>query len=258
MLIRSHVYIASCFVIGIFGGCSDNHEPSSTHPHSDDHVLAQNGEAISERIIASKEEETRTKKSSRSADAHTHGDAELAVVLEKGSVTIELDTPLYNILGFEHAPETQAQKAAELQLTRSSDLFEFNSKANCKNLSQDQNISLFDKAEADEHSDHDDEGHDEENHHEDHDDEEGHDAHHQDESHNDEAHKDEAHKDEAHNDVLLTYEFKCEHPLKLSHLNVNLFEFFEELSEVDVTFLGPATQKQVTLTRTQRQLDITP
>ena len=73
MLIRSHVYIASCFVIGIFGGCSDNHEPSSTHPHSDDHVLAQNGEAISERIIASKEEETRTKKSSRSAAvSYTH------------------------------------------------------------------------------------------------------------------------------------------------------------------------------------------
>ena len=247
MLIRSHIYIASCFIIGIFGGCSDNHEPSSTHPHSDDHVLAQKGEAISERIIASKEEETRTKKSSRSADAHTHGDAELAVVLEKGSVTIELDTPLYNILGFEHAPETQAQKTAALQaalqLTRSSDLFEFNSKANCKNLSQDQNISLFDKAETDEHSGHDDEGHDEENHHEDHDDEED---------------QDEAHKDDAHNDVLLTYEFKCEHPLKLSHLNVNLFEFFEELSKVDVTFLGPATQKQVTLTRTQRQLDITP
>ena len=254
MLLRSYVYIAVFLAAGVLTGCSDNHEHGSPHsqPHSDDHVLAQNGEAISERIIASKEKETRTKKSSRSADAHTHGDAELAVVIEKGSVTIELDTPLYNILGFEHAPETQAQKAAvlqaELQLTRSSDLFEFNSKANCKNLSQDQNISLFDKAEADEHSDHDDEGHDEENHHEDHDDEEGQDAHHQDESHN----------DEAHNDVLLTYEFKCEHPLKLSHLNVNLFEFFEELSEVDVTFLGPATQKQVTLTRTQRQLDITP
>ena len=259
MLMHSYLYIAVFLAAGVLTGCSDNHEHGSPHsqPHSDDHVLAQKGEAISERIIASKEEETRTKTSSRSADAHTHGDAELAVVIEKGSVTIELDTPLYNILGFEHAPETQAQKAAalqaELQLTRSSDLFEFNSKANCKNLSQDQNISLFDKAEADEHSDHDDEGHDEENHHEDHDDEEGHDAHHQDESHNDEAHE-----DEAHNDVLLTYEFKCEHPLKLSHLNVNLFEFFEELSEVDVTFLGPATQKQVTLTRTQRQLDITP
>ena len=259
MLMHSYLYIAVFLAAGVLTGCSDNHEHGSPHsqPHSDDHVLAQKGEAISERIIASKEEETRTKTSSRSADAHTHGDAELAVVIEKGSVTIELDTPLYNILGFEHAPETQAQKAAalqaELQLTRSSDLFEFNSKANCKNLSQDQNISLFDKAEADEHSDHDDEGHDEENHHEDHDDEEGHDAHHQDESHNDEAHE-----DEAHNDVLLTYEFKCEHPLKLSNLNVNLFEFFEELSEVDVTFLGPATQKQVTLTRTQRQLDITP
>ena len=244
MLLRSYVYFMSFVMTVMFAGCSDIRDSNLIHSDSDDHIVVQKDRFVSASKVLPKEP---TPNASRSADAHTHGDAELAVVLEKGSVTIELDTPLYNILGFEHAPETQAQKAAALQaalqLTRSSDLFEFNSKANCKNLSQDQNISLFDKAEADEHSGHDDEGHDEENHHEDHDDEED---------------QDEAHKDDAHNDVLLTYEFKCEHPLKLSHLNVNLFEFFEELSQVDVTFLGPATQKQVTLTRTQRQLDITP
>lgn len=239
---RSHICIAGILIAGIIGGCSDERESLSNEPRSADHVVAESHTSISEQKYD--EIDLQPKTSSRSADAHTHGDAELAVVLEKGVVTIELDSPLYNILGFEHAPETEAQEAAaqkaEQQLARGSELFTFNAKANCKSLSKNQHISLFGNTAADE--DHD------EYHHEDHDDEEDHDVHDSEEPHN----------NESHNDILLTYEFGCQHPLKLSYLNVNLFEFFEELSEVDVTFLGRSTQKQGTLNRKQRQLDITP
>jgi Protein of unknown function (DUF2796) len=43
--------------------------------------------------------------------AHVHGVAQLDVlVLEEGKVTVALETPLDNVLGFEHQPRTQAEK----------------------------------------------------------------------------------------------------------------------------------------------------
>ena len=241
MLQRSYIYVVIFLMTIVGAGCSDNHETTSVHTHTDDNVLVRKNDTIAAQQMLPKEE-IATK--SRSAEAHTHGDAELAVVLEKGVVTIELDSPLYNILGFEHAPETEGQKEkaqkAEQQLALGSELFTFNPKANCQSLSKDRHISLFGKAMAHEYTDHE---QDHEDHSEDHEGEEDHDA---------------LDAGESHNDILLTYEFGCQYPLKLSYLNVNLFEFFEELSEVDVTFLGPATQKQITLNRKQRQLDITP
>jgi len=57
----------------------------------------------------------------------------MAIVLDGRQLIIELDTPLYNVLGFEHAAETAAQKAtvlrAETILSKSGDLFTFNSEA---------------------------------------------------------------------------------------------------------------------------------
>lgn len=56
-----------------------------------------------------------------SAEAHVHGEAELNIVVEGEDVLVEFISPLENLLGFEHAPETAAQKQAyedmEQQLT---------------------------------------------------------------------------------------------------------------------------------------------
>jgi len=167
---------------------------------------------------------------SRSADSHTHGDAQLAIVLENGAITIELDSPLYNILGFEHAPETDAQKATlsqvEKQLGGGNELFTFNSGADCKPFSETHKVTLFND------DDHDDD-------------------------HTDEKHHETEHDESSHKDVLLSYEFRCESPTSLSNISVNLFEFFNELSEVDVTYLGPSSQKQVTLTPKNSKVEIT-
>ena len=188
-------------------------EPSTDHTHHETH-----------------DDEAHDEAETRSADSHTHGDAELAVVLENGVVTIELDTPLYNILGFEHAPETEAQKTAvetaEAQLGRAEALFTFNAKADCAVKSAAKDVHLF---EHDDHSDHDD--------HDDHDEHKGHD-------------------EDAHKDVILQYEFACKNSNALSNVSVNLFELFGELSEIDATYLGPTTQRQVKLTAANSQMDI--
>lgn len=236
----------------MLAACSDGHDGSAHETHSSDHVATQDAmsnlktESVDIKIESDKANETT--RATRSADAHTHGDAELAIVFENNMLTIELDTPVYNILGFEHAPETDIQKAAfkkaELDLGRGDTLFTLNNQANCTSLSNDVTVALFDT------DMHDEESHDEkDDHHHEH--KETHDK----DEHQDEAHADE-HDEDKHTDVVLSYEFKCQNPEKLSNLRINLFEFFEKLSEIDATILGPSTQKQVTLTRNQSQLDI--
>lgn len=44
--------------------------------------------------------------------AHVHGSGELRVAIEKSELTVEFRSPLNNLLGFEHAPRTDAQRAA--------------------------------------------------------------------------------------------------------------------------------------------------
>lgn len=44
--------------------------------------------------------------------AHEHGVASLDVVLDGNSLLISLDSPLDNLLGFEHAPRNEKQRAA--------------------------------------------------------------------------------------------------------------------------------------------------
>ena len=230
-------FSVSCFfAASLIMACSNHHEDAHSGDHHDENHKAQkhteapsnSGENSGEDNHADEAEHDHER---RSADAHTHGGAEVAIVLDGNDVTIELDSPLYNILGFEHAPETDAQTAtleqAELQLEQSAALFTFNAAANCSTLSNDLHVALFDK-----------------------------DAHEEDE--HDEDHHEDDHEEETHKDVLLTYGFSCQNPAKLKNVTINLFEFFPELSEVSATYLGPATQKQLVLTRKQRQMDITP
>jgi len=176
----------------------------------------------------------------RSAEAHTHGNAELAIVLENEAIIIEFDSPLYNILGFEHRPETEAQKrrvmSAETQLSQADGLFVFNSEAACRPSSQIENIQLFENQKSPSSADHD-HSHDEDHSHD---------------------HKDEGDENNTHKDMRLTYRFSCDNSSAIKNVSVNLFEAFENLSDVDVVYLGPSTQKQLTLNRNNSEMDLLP
>lgn len=194
----------------------------------------------------------------RSAEAHSHGDAELAIVLEGRFVTVEFDTPLYNVLGFEHSPDTDDQKAtvksAEAILGRGGDLFEFNNDADCVTKADMKTVTLFETSleSHDDHSSDHKHGHEEEGH------EEKHDDHHDDETDGHEANEDAHGNDhsDTHKDVILQYEFECQKPKALSNVSVNLFEYFKELSEIDVTYLGPSVQRRIELTPNNNSMDM--
>jgi hypothetical protein len=236
-------------MLGLVSACSDTPASVSGSEPSEEKSAALKVERPAENqnkktVLAPREDPVvSTAQISRSAEAHTHGNAELAVVLEKGRVTVELESPLYNILGFEHAAETPAQKTrvsqAESQLAKAAVLFGFDSDADCKAASTNQTVALFDvSAKKDSHSDHD---------------------HHSGDDHQGEEGEPEAgnHSNESrHKDIVLRYEYLCENPSALSNVSVNLFEFFENLSEIDVTYLGPSIQKQETLTRNSWKMDV--
>ena len=69
------------------------------------------------------------------APAHQHGVAALDVGVEPSRVTLELDTPLDNLLGFEHAPRSDAEReraaAVVKQLRAGDSLFRIDSAAGC-------------------------------------------------------------------------------------------------------------------------------
>ena len=44
-----------------------------------------------------------------SLDAHVHGEAELNIVFEGQELLIELESPSFNLVGFEHEPKTSDQ-----------------------------------------------------------------------------------------------------------------------------------------------------
>ena len=141
-------------------------------------------------------------------------------MLDGTRITAALETPLYNLVGFEHEAETQAQKAAahkaESLLANAGQLLTFSSKAECAPSDKAITIELG--------------GHDE-GHHDEH--------------------------SEAHKDIALEYAYHCHHPENLQDITVNLFEHFEHMSEIELIYLGPDTQKQDVLNRNKIRVKLT-
>lgn len=83
----------------------------------------------------------------RQAGSHVHGDATLLMALDGDVLVIELESPLYNLLGFEHAPKTELQgktlERAEVTLGMPENLFVLNNEAACA-VEPSKNIHLLD------------------------------------------------------------------------------------------------------------------
>jgi Protein of unknown function (DUF2796) len=69
------------------------------------------------------------------AHAHVHGNIQLGIALDGPTVTVNIDTPLESLIGFEHAPRSAAQKQIASRwsslLTQGARLLRFNPEAGC-------------------------------------------------------------------------------------------------------------------------------
>lgn len=176
---------------------------------------------------------------------HVHGVIELGVVVEDQAFSVSLRAPLADVIGFEHAPEDDAQaervSAAVALLTDASAMFGLPEAAGCElqGVSIDGPDFIRDSIAADEHHDHDDgNGHDDDHDHEhesDHDHDGDHD-HGADDAHDDHDHDGESHG--SHADIDAEYLWECATPSALGTLEIPFVEQFQGLEEIQVQILS--------------------
>lgn len=79
--------------------------------------------------------------------AHVHGIADMNLVLEGNTLSIDLESPMDNTLGFEHPPKSAAEKQAvaamQQTLQQSDRLFRINAEAGCKAAAPQIESALF-------------------------------------------------------------------------------------------------------------------
>lgn len=161
-----------------------------------------------------------------SLGAHEHGAAQLNVVLDGKVLELQLESPAMNLVGFEHAAKSDADKAkvaaAHSQLEQPQALFGLNA-GDCTISKQELESPLFaDHADTHEHK-------------HDHDHETSH--------------------DNEHSDIHAHYSLDCQKPEELKQLNLGeLFKRFPATEKIQVQLIGPNGQQGLELTPAQPTL----
>ena len=167
--------------------------------------------------------------------AHVHGIAHLNVALEGKKLYMEFVSPAANIVGFEHAPKTQAERdaveSARNTLKNGEAVFKLPPAAGARLVE----ASVVSEAEHDTH----------------HDAEHGHEGegHHEEKAGKGHTHHDaDDHDRETHSDFKAVYRFVCQNPDKLANIEVRLFELFPGIEEIEVQVLTETKQTAMELT----------
>ena len=196
----------------------------------------------------------------REHGAHEHGRGTLDVAVEGEELVVELRMPAVNVVGFEHAPGTDAEREAVRQaLARFKDpaaVLVPSPDAECEPERVETGFPGMGPGGPREHHDedehehkheHDDDGEagdkDEDEHH-------GHDEHDDDEHHDDEHEPGEPGMDsgaEAHSELHATYHFHCHAPERLDRIQVHVFELLHDAEEIEVRVVTPMLQKSMDL-----------
>lgn len=192
----------------------------------------------------------------RSLGAHEHGHGTFNFAVEGKEVLMELEVPGADIVGFEHAAESAADKAAVASafaiLEKPLELFILPTAAGC--TVSDTEVTLAGEDDHDTHAHEKDEAHDdhkeEASHaHDDHKEEasEAHDDHKEEASHAHADHEDEA--SETHAEFHAVYALTCTAPAAITEVRFGYFATFPRAEELDVN---------VVTARGQRRFEATP
>lgn len=159
-----------------------------------------------------------------SLDAHEHGAAQLNVLLDGKVLELQLESPAMNLVGFEHAAKSDADKAkvaaARSQLEQPQPLFGLNA-GDCKISKQELESPLFaEHADSHEHE-----------------------------------HEHEKSQESEHSDIHAHYTLDCQKPEELKQLNLGeLFKRFPATEKIQVQLIGPDGQQGLELTPAQPTL----
>ncbi len=180
--------------------------------------------------------------------AHVHGEANLNIVIEDNTFLLELETPAYNIIGFEYKPKTKKEiKAAQdsiKTLRQLDNLLTFKGQKDCSVVSMDVDYSyLEDIEEAHDHHDHNKHDHSEHKHkkhkHEKHDhDKHAHKEHkHDHDKHDHKEHDHHDHDESNHSEYHITYELNCPKANDIDAITVQWFKQFPNTKYIQTNVL---------------------
>ena len=153
-----------------------------------------------------------------SLGAHEHGVSRLNAALDGQTLELELQSPAMNLVGFEHAASTDADKAkvaaARAQLEKPLALFNLPTAAGCKVAQQTLESPLFG-----------------------------------DKPHDDDDHAQEAKDEHEHSEIHAHYQFTCATPGALKTLDLtNIFNTFPSTQKIQVQLISPGGQQGVEVT----------
>jgi len=148
------------------------------------------------------------------AQQHVHGQGELYIALEGKTVHVHLVVAAADVLGFEHEPETSAQKARLHQLANkletNADVVELDGR--CALVSVEHSLEMHEKPLGDTHHAPKHEEHEEFGHHD----------------------------EQGHQDIEVEYQFSCEG--KVSGISVALFDSMPSLSAIQAQWITESGQ----------------
>lgn len=162
----------------------------------------------------------------RQLGPHVHGHGRLNIAIEGKDMSMELEVPGMDIVGFEHEPSTPDQKAAmekaKAKLADGLALFTPVSSAGCSMKT----AKVATQAEhEDEHEEHGEAGHEEEA------------GHH-------------------HSEFHVEYSFQCSSPSRLTSMTFDYFKAFPGAQELDIAVITPKGQSSFEVKRDQPSLDL--
>ena len=159
--------------------------------------------------------------------AHVHGVAHMNVAVEENELYIELISPAANIVGFEHHPRSEAQKAAVEKaietLKAGEALFILPSGAEGRLAKTKVYTDIAGDSDHESEEAHTHEHNEISKKHEE-------DKHHHQEDH-------ESDKHETHSEFRAEYHFLCKKPEKLAYIDVMLFNVFSGIEHIEVQLL---------------------
>jgi hypothetical protein len=169
----------------------------------------------------------------RELGPHVHGHGTLNIAIEDKRVSMELEVPGMDIVGFEHAPSTADQKVAvekaTAKLEKPLEVFSPPAGAGC--TVAEAKVSV----EAEHHHDGDDDDHD----------------------HKDGAKDDDGHDEHAgHNQFHVNYALDCTNPNELTTINFDYFTLFAGAHDLTVNVVTAKGQSKYEVSREKPTLDL--
>ena len=180
----------------------------------------------------------RAEEAHRELGPHVHGHGTLNIAIEDKRVSMELEVPGMDIVGFEHAPSTDDQKGAvdkaKARLEKPLGVFSLPAGAGC--TVAEAKVSV----EAEHHHDGDDDDH-------------AHDADHKDGAKDDDGHDEHA----GHNQFHVNYALDCTNPNELTTINFDYFTLFGGARDLTVNVVTAKGQSKYEVSRDKPTLDLT-